>query len=186
MIGPVVFALYTDISVCLCFFQGNVFKEIETAFSLGLGWLITFCFDTGGNINHAHVKGFGFLNIFTSVNFPALLDFCYYAEFKSFNHHMLDQFCVSVRFERTQMLCTDDKYYCYYSLHIKVSKQQNCNFYRHQISRNVSYWNEVGQNTFIYLSVICRVYDWYYLFWLSIDNVCYRILIFDFKQSFKS
>eukprot|EP00066_Takifugu_rubripes_P000859 XP_003961647.2 PREDICTED: dnaJ homolog subfamily C member 10 [Takifugu rubripes] len=27
--------------------QGNVFKEIENAFSLGLGWLITFCFDTG-------------------------------------------------------------------------------------------------------------------------------------------
>eukprot|EP00064_Thunnus_orientalis_P004107 superscaffoldBa00000362_g4118 len=27
--------------------QGNVFSEIETAFSLGLGWLITFCSDTG-------------------------------------------------------------------------------------------------------------------------------------------
>uniref|UniRef100_A0A3B5AU21 DnaJ homolog subfamily C member 10 n=1 Tax=Stegastes partitus TaxID=144197 RepID=A0A3B5AU21_9TELE len=28
--------------------QGNVFSEIEKAFSSGLGWLITFCSDTGG------------------------------------------------------------------------------------------------------------------------------------------
>uniref|UniRef100_A0A7N9ARB7 DnaJ homolog subfamily C member 10 n=1 Tax=Mastacembelus armatus TaxID=205130 RepID=A0A7N9ARB7_9TELE len=27
--------------------QGNVFSEIESAFASGLGWLITFCFDTG-------------------------------------------------------------------------------------------------------------------------------------------
>uniref|UniRef100_A0A669BWV3 DnaJ homolog subfamily C member 10 n=1 Tax=Oreochromis niloticus TaxID=8128 RepID=A0A669BWV3_ORENI len=29
--------------------QGNVFSEIESAFSSGLGWLITFCSDSGGN-----------------------------------------------------------------------------------------------------------------------------------------
>lgn len=31
------------------FFPGNVFSEIESAFSSGLGWLITFCSDSGGN-----------------------------------------------------------------------------------------------------------------------------------------
>uniref|UniRef100_A0A7N8X3M5 DnaJ homolog subfamily C member 10 n=1 Tax=Mastacembelus armatus TaxID=205130 RepID=A0A7N8X3M5_9TELE len=34
--------------------QGNVFSEIESAFASGLGWLITFCFDTGGRV-HEHV-----------------------------------------------------------------------------------------------------------------------------------
>lgn len=31
------------------FSQGNVFKEIDGAFASGFGWLITFCFDVGGN-----------------------------------------------------------------------------------------------------------------------------------------
>lgn len=31
------------------FSQGNVFKEIDSAFASGFGWLITFCFDVGGN-----------------------------------------------------------------------------------------------------------------------------------------
>lgn len=34
---------------------GNVFNEIENAFSTGLGWLITFCSDTGGN-RHARTQ----------------------------------------------------------------------------------------------------------------------------------
>ena len=29
-------------------FPGNVFTEIEQAFSSGVGWLITFCSETGG------------------------------------------------------------------------------------------------------------------------------------------
>lgn len=33
----------------IVFFPGNVFSEIESAFSSGLGWLITFCSDSGGN-----------------------------------------------------------------------------------------------------------------------------------------
>lgn len=31
------------------FSQGNVFKEIDSAFASGFGWLITFCFDVGGD-----------------------------------------------------------------------------------------------------------------------------------------
>lgn len=28
---------------------GNIFSEIESAFASGVGWLITFCFENGGN-----------------------------------------------------------------------------------------------------------------------------------------
>lgn len=34
----------------LLFFEGNVFTEIDKAFAAKIGWLITFCADTGGEI----------------------------------------------------------------------------------------------------------------------------------------
>uniref|UniRef100_A0A672JC05 DnaJ homolog subfamily C member 10 n=1 Tax=Salarias fasciatus TaxID=181472 RepID=A0A672JC05_SALFA len=37
--------------------QGNMFNEIESAFSSGLGWLISFCCDTGGNCSHSVSDG---------------------------------------------------------------------------------------------------------------------------------
>ncbi|MEQ2188419.1 hypothetical protein GOODEAATRI_014797 [Goodea atripinnis] len=42
---------------------GNVFAEIENAFSSGLGWLITFCSDTGGNSVSAYL-----LHVSTSLD----------------------------------------------------------------------------------------------------------------------
>lgn len=33
-----------------CMSLGNVFNEIEVAFASGIGWLITFCAETGGKV----------------------------------------------------------------------------------------------------------------------------------------
>uniref|UniRef100_A0AAQ4P4Y7 DnaJ homolog subfamily C member 10 n=1 Tax=Gasterosteus aculeatus aculeatus TaxID=481459 RepID=A0AAQ4P4Y7_GASAC len=38
--------------------QGNVFSEIESAYASGLGWLITFCCDTGGKDVLYNIVGF--------------------------------------------------------------------------------------------------------------------------------
>lgn len=38
------------VCLCVCFLIGNAFSEIDGAFAAGLGWLITFCSDSGGNL----------------------------------------------------------------------------------------------------------------------------------------
>uniref|UniRef100_A0A3Q3VXR0 DnaJ homolog subfamily C member 10 n=1 Tax=Mola mola TaxID=94237 RepID=A0A3Q3VXR0_MOLML len=55
--------------------QGNIFREIESAFSSGFGWLITFCFDTGGNTQAYMGLFFPYLRVFlclivTTAFFP--------------------------------------------------------------------------------------------------------------------
>lgn len=47
---PCVTSLLTS-DLCVYFFKGNVFTEIDQAFASKVGWLITFCAQTGGKFS---------------------------------------------------------------------------------------------------------------------------------------
>uniref|UniRef100_A0AAQ4PV66 DnaJ homolog subfamily C member 10 n=1 Tax=Gasterosteus aculeatus aculeatus TaxID=481459 RepID=A0AAQ4PV66_GASAC len=54
--------------------QGNVFSEIESAYASGLGWLITFCCDTGGTSDTLFMHLFFFyINLVFQVRVSSIL-----------------------------------------------------------------------------------------------------------------